>query len=418
MKPLSVSAKLILGILAGALLVWALYSSIEFYDDKVQTSWSLRAFKNPYLAAQHFIQQSGLEVVDADSLVKLDTLDEISTLLITDANQVVSQRQLDQVLEWLEKGGNIILTADSVSNSEDLLLQKFGVEVEWSQTDDGEEIERQSISEQFREYNRQIEEGKTKQEISESFTSESVVTVIEFGEDIGDLEVAFDHSKVLFHPYIDGYDEDETEDPDWIEPNSWSSSDRGVHLIQFDVGSGLLTIVSDSSIWTSYRIDEYDHAYLLWVLSSKYGGFAILRPVLKDSLWLLALQHASELLIALTAMIAFWLWHSAQRFGRITVQDTSTSRAMAEYFSSISSYLWQRNDGVYLITPLRQRVLRRASLAIGEFGQADRARQMELIGKRCDLSPLSIENAMLEDKFNEASFVHYVKLLKHIERSL
>ena len=42
-------------------------------------------------------------------------------------------------------------------------------------------------------------------------------------------------------------------------------------MMQFEVGEGLLTIVTDPSIWTSYRIDKYDHAYLLWILSAGEG---------------------------------------------------------------------------------------------------------------------------------------------------
>ena len=36
-----------------------------------------------------------------------------------------------------------------------------------------------------------------------------------------------------------------------------------------EIGDGLLTILSDPSIWTSYQIDKNEHAYLLWLLSSE-----------------------------------------------------------------------------------------------------------------------------------------------------
>ena len=43
---------------------------------------------------------------------------------------------------------------------------------------------------------------------------------------------------------------------------------------------GLLTVVSDSGVWTSYNISEHDHAYLLWLLSSDQGSFAFVREKL------------------------------------------------------------------------------------------------------------------------------------------
>ena len=68
--------------------------------------------------------------------------------------------------------------------------------------------------------------------------------------------------------------------------------------------------------------------------------------------------------------------------------------------------------------PLRARVMRRASLTLGEFGQAGQARQFELIAQRCDLNPDAIARAFTSADFSESSFVQTVRLLKHIEQSL
>jgi hypothetical protein len=121
----NIGAKLLLivGLAVIAFLGWGIYSSIEFYDDTEHTSWSLKALRNPYLAAQQFMQQSDIDSVEADSLVGLDTLEGVSTVLITDANQVVNPRQLEQVLAWLEDGGNLIVTANSIDDSDHLLLE-------------------------------------------------------------------------------------------------------------------------------------------------------------------------------------------------------------------------------------------------------------------------------------------------------
>jgi hypothetical protein len=188
--------------------------------------------------------------------------------------------------------------------------------------------------------------------------------------------------------------------------------------MQFDVGDGVLTIVSDPGVWTSYRIDSYDHAFLLWKLSASGGSLGILHPVLQDSLWQLTLEHASELLIATAVLIGLWIWHLSYRFGRLLPRDTTRTRALGEHFSSVSHYLWHRRHGEYLLQPLRQRVQRRASLTLGEFAGAESERQIELLAERCERTPQSIARAMNESDFSEAGFVQTVKLLKHIEQSL
>jgi hypothetical protein len=428
-----IGAKLLLGVglVFIAFIGWGIYNSIEFYDETDQTSWSPEALRNPYLAAQQFMQQSGINSVEADSLVGLNTLDGVSTVLITDANQVVNPRQLEQVLGWLEKGGNLIVTANSIGDSDDLLLEEFDVSVSWqNQYDDIEdedtdfddqshedsEDDKRSVSESLREYNQQIDEGKTPEEIAQLSNQESSLTRIDFGDDIGELVLAFEPNRVLSHPHAN----DEEVDESTPQPFSWSSSEHGIHMMQFDVGDGLLTIISDPTIWTSNRIDQHDHAYLLWVLSSKDGGFAILHPSLRDSIWALISRHAPEFLIALAISIALWLWHLGHRFGRIVPRDTSGGRALSEHFSATANYLWHHKAGNQLIEPVRQQIFRRASIVLPEFASAakDPERQLQLISGHCGLEVATVDSALNSKDFNESSFVRTVKLLKYIEQSL
>jgi hypothetical protein len=396
------------------LIAWGLYLSIETYEESEHSGWSREALYNPYLAVQQFMAQSGFAVIDVDSLVKLNQLDGLGTLFFSDANQVQTPRQLQQVMEWLEAGGNVIYTANEVEHDDDLLLQAFAVEVEWRDRDAGGDDDERPLSEILREYNRQIEDGKSREEIiAASGNEKSSLTKVRFGDDIGELEVAFDTLRVLRHSAVDDSDAEVKH-----QPLSWSNSEHGVHMMQFEVGEGLLTILSDPGIWTSYQIDNYEHAYLLWLLSSDEGSFAILRSVLRESIWTLMSRNASEFLIAAGLLTAILMWHLSSRFGRLLPRDLSRRRALGEHFSSLSHYLWKRRRSAYLLAALRQSVLRRASLTLGGFANADRARQFELIAERCDLQPEAIARVFGNDDFNETSFVVAVRLLKHIEQSL
>jgi hypothetical protein len=408
-SPVMVIVPLLLGLLA-----WGLYSSIETYEETEHSGWSREALYNPYLAAQLFMTQSGFEVTDVDSLVKLEQLDGLGTLFFSDANQVQTPRQLDQVMAWLESGGNVIYSANEVEHDDDLLLQAFAVDVEWREQDAESDDDQRPLSEILREYNRQVEAGKSREEVVDSLGEpKPSLTKVRFGDDIGELEIAFDSARVLRHVSVDDSDAEVK-----FQPFSWSNSEHGIHLMQFEVGEGLLTILSDPGIWSSYQIDRYEHAYLLWLLSSDEGGFAILRSVLRESIWTLMARNASEFLIAAGLLSAVLMWHLASRFGRLLPRDLSRRRALGEHFSSLSHYLWKRRQSAYLLAALRQSVLRRASLTLGGFANADQGRQFELIAERCDLQPEAIARVFGNNDFNEASFVVAVRLLKHIEQSL
>lgn len=408
--------KIVLGMGLLGLVAWGLYVSIEVYEETEESSWSIEALLNPYLAAQKFMAQSDIEVTDVDSLIKLDQLTNLGTLFFSDANQVQTPRQLEKVMNWLDLGGNVIYTADSVSHEDDLLLEEFSVEVEWREYDDEEEErdEQKPLSETMREYNRQIRDGKSREEITKTFAeTEKPITRIGFDDEIGEIDVAFSDDMILIHPYITDSESDSKR-----QPFSWSYSEHGVHMMQFEIGSGLLTIISDPGIWTSYHIDQYDHAYLLWLLSSGEGNFAILRSVLRDSIWAIMRHNATELLIAAGLLLLAWIWSAGFRFGRQVPRDSSSSRALGEHFSAISHYLWHRRQGKFLVEPLRLRVLRRASLVLGEFSRVDETGQFDLIARRCDLNPDTVARAFSLEEFNESSLVQTVRLLKHIEQTL
>lgn len=408
------TVKWLLGAVLLGLLGWLLYINIEFYEETEQASWSSKALSNPYLAAQQFMERSGIDVRDVQGLGRLQELNNVGTLFFSDPGQIQTPRQLQQVLEWLQGGGNVLYAATAVGDEDDLLLAEVGVEAAWRDYDDDGDQQEKSVAETMREYNRQLAEGKTREQIAEQQEEEGIsLTRVVFGDEIGDLEVAFDNEIVLAHAYVD---DDDTSGAH--QPFSWSSSDYGVHMMQFDIGSGLLTIVSDPQVWTSYSIDRHDHAYLLWLLSSDGGDFAMLRSVVRDTIWELMMRNASELLIAGTLLLLLWVWFRGARFGRLLPRDRSRRRALGEHFTSVAHYLWHRRDGAYLIAALRQQVLRRASLTLAGFAGADSRRQHELIAERCDLEANAIGRALGENNFNEATFVSTVRLLKRIEQAL
>lgn len=395
-------------------LLWVLYYSIEFYEETEQSQWSIEAIRDPYLAAQKFLSASGVAVIETDSLINIDSLENVSTLLITEASQISHSRQLESVLSWLDKGGSLIVTANAFSTEEDLLLTEFGVGVDFPKRDDDEtDEETPSISESLREYNEKIDQGMTPQEIAEAGLEEATLTEIDFGDTIGNLRINFNPDRILKHAYIEGSDDNPAH-----KPFSWSSSELGVHMIQFDVGAGLLTIVSDPAIWQSQTIADYDHAYLLWVLSANEGNFAILRSIRRDSLWTLAFDNAYEFLIALAFFTIFCLWFLGHRFGRIIPLQNQSSRALSEHFSATSGYLWHRKAINTLLRPMREEIFRRAHLAIPEFARADSNTRFELIATHCKLDRQTVRTIMQTEKLNESAFVSTVKLLKQIEQSL
>ena len=84
--------------------------------------------------------------------------------------------------------------------------------------------------------------------------------------------------------------------------------------MQFAVGKGLLTIVSDADIWSSPRIAELDHAFLLWSLAESRDRIVILYGREMPSMLELLRRYALQPLLLLALCVGAWLWFRGRRF--------------------------------------------------------------------------------------------------------
>ena len=423
MKNSKVSALNIFVPIVAIIAIVLLVVSIEFYEEEVTGEWSLEALQNPYLAAEQFLEKTGIDVEAGSRFNDLENLTEEGTLFISESSQIDNQKLLDQVLGYLETGGNVIAGVSLYGNNDNYLIQHFGVDVEHyyiskeNDDDDFDKEEEQSLADSLREYNDKIEEGKTLEEIAEENEGDDkeILTLVEFEYPTENLNIHFDTDTIFIH---DAFTSDGMANDDLLTPTSWSRSDHGVHFMQFVVGNGLLTLVSDASIWSSYRIAEHDHAYLLWILTEGNGNLTILRSVIRDSLPELIARNAFELFLAVLLLAVAWVWRIGLRFGRVVDEDFQISRARGEHLLAMGRYLWHRKKSEFLLAALRQRIQRRSNLIVAGYHNAESLRQFELLAKYCNLNTDAVVSAFQLSEFNEHTFVHTVKTLKQVEHSL
>lgn len=125
----------VLLLLTGFLVLglgWIAYQSIEFYEDTVDLGWSAEARRNPYLAAEQFLSLRGVVVKSQGELEALDSLDDtIDVIFIENIFHVVSTRQQQNLLHWVEQGGYLLAgVEDDEGDSENALLSALSLQVE------------------------------------------------------------------------------------------------------------------------------------------------------------------------------------------------------------------------------------------------------------------------------------------------
>lgn len=392
-----------------AFLVWLVAQKIEFYEAEEHSRWSSKARSNPYLAAIKFLKQSDVDVLDINNFNQLKELQTTSTLLVTNSSQINNARQFDKVMSWLNQGGNLIMVPSLLRN--DYLLSELGINVKKNDIDNSI-----TFSDALVDYNNKVKQGKSAEEIEKESEMDVQLTRIKFTDITEELNIAFDSTHVLEHSFITESTDTETE----FIPSSWSSSEDGVQLIQFMVGEGTITLLSDMTIWNSFRIDEYDHAYLLWLLIDNNGHLAILHNPFGDSIWTLMQQHASEFILALCLFVGFMLWHKMYRLGRIEHYSQNKNRSLSEHFYTTANFLWHRQSVDALLVPLRNKILRQSNLRQEQLltNHDSRQQNYKLLSKQTNISLEHIQMAFESSDNSELNFIKIVRILNRIEKLL
>ncbi len=483
--------------LACILLGYLLYSTLELYDESVDTGWTFEARRNPYLAAELLLTRMGTHAESSDAKSAIDRIDNFDSLLITNSGLVINQPMADALMQWVSNGGELVIGANETRGK---LLEQLGVEYKavTYHYDDGEEpisgdrgwnngaelspVEkalaeygdeknkkscrkcdedktqtgcedcakdydktqlepRKKFSDALKEANKKNQEkaatkSNSKPELVSSVTSpeklETIparrITHVRFKDHEHDVNAAFSPWSIITHAAALGSDPTATTTNQKAEENKnadaeytpvyWVRSQQGAHLMQFAIGQGVITVVSDASIWDSHQLGRLDHAFLLRSLGFRKASL-ILHGVAMPSIVKLAWTKFPELIITLSLLIVFWLWQQAVRVGPIKQFNSASRRSIMDSILGLASYQHKRKKYSRLLQPVITDILLLANRQLSGFASADKAKKEILMSEHTGLSQNAIARAMSPDAVqDDDAFQETITLLRNIRKTL
>ncbi len=418
---------LILALIVIALSTYSFFYLFESYEEQEDLGWDKKARRNPYLAAEQFLAQTGVRVTSSDNFDKLIQLPPYGMVFISNSSQTLTRKRVDNLLEWVEQGGHLIVAAPVYDkDNKDFLLSRFNVEnhelSKDEETDEAKPEEQPRLSEQLEKINKDILDNKQKEKQKEekskeqSIIPDAEITTLKFTDIDTTVRVHFSSESGLTHP---GLYKNENTKYEGVEPGYWTGSEYGVHFMQFDLGDGLLSIISDNSIWRSDRINELDHAYLLWLLSNKNSEVVLLYGANMPSIFYFIWQYASEMVLTLGVLLMAWLLYRSRRFGSIRQFTDIAHQSLAEHIRASGEYLWRDHKYEQLIEPLRYEIKNRTQMHFPNYKQLNLQQQVELIQEYTSLSADRIESAFNRDiSGDESEFTNIVTDLQKIRNTL
>ncbi|MAT91156.1 MAG: hypothetical protein CME59_00995 [Halioglobus sp.] len=456
---------LLLFVVPLLLLTLAFFLLFEPVHSEEDMGWSLQAWRNPLLAAQQFLQRTGVAAQTEEGLALDQAFPAGGAVYVSRAGQVLTAGQAGRLIDWMRDGGHLILVANA-HEQDNPLLQAFDLEVYHSgcgcavdddehpdeephagegdqatapvgedhgggeeHAEETEEDEKQTLSELLREYNAELQqhtEPEGEDAPAEAQTDPALLTHLSFEDVDYTLRVALDTDTDLSHPAL--YDEEEPEqeregevaERSWAyEPVYHAGTQYGVHYMQFEVEQGLLTVLAGASPFTNGHIGEHDHAYLLWLLTVHYERALLLYGAESPGLMRLLLQRFPHILISLLLLLGAVLWAAGRRFGPVIEPAALQRRGMHEHLHSSGNYHWQHGQVNTLLQPLIDQVRERASRIDPDFASRERAGQLRLLSRCSQLPEDEIDEALhAAPPHHPGTFTQRVQLLKQLGDSL
>lgn len=382
-----------------------LLNRLEPYEEIVKHGPSPEARGNPYLAAEHFLRQQGLNVQRSDSLQVLRELPSPGqTLLLLGSRRQMTARQAERLMQWTAAGGHLLFVAERLwdedkGKSGDLLLDLLNIQ--------------QYRSEDIAEFLDEDEDDAAEAEAEAEADSPEQptqryphLTQLYLENEQAPAYIRFDTGYHL-------YDADN-------RAHAWANSGQATHLLQLYHGEGLISVLSDSWIWQNNRIGKFDHAWLLWYMTQD-SAVTLVHRADHDNLLSLLLRHFAEALAALALLLLAGLWHLGLRQGPLQQPVSRQRRQLQEHLRASADFLLRHAGQPNLLARLQQDIQRRARHRHPGFERLSVAEQWQVLSRLSRQPSSFISQAMrppTRQRLRSADFTRQVANLQTIRNAL
>ncbi|PIE00756.1 MAG: hypothetical protein CSA79_02390 [Thiothrix nivea] len=367
--------------LVGGGTMWFL-NNFELQTLEEYTGYKGEARHNPLFAARLFSKRMGIPAERHDGLVNLPETDTV--IVLNTERFSLSAEKVDELLDWVSRGGHLItrarvdveseaeLEAEDFAETEDrdLLQTRLGIDIGEHQIPDEDELPIQ---------------------VQLANSSESVAVEPDF---FNSLHSETDDAR---HYRLDG--------------QSW--------LIQQPYGNGLVSMAATLEMIENSALDTAEHGRFFWyLLHSHNPDFKQVWLIHQDTLphlFILLFRHAGPLLAVLALLILFSFWAFMPRFGALIPEPAPQRRRIMDHITASGQFLWkkQQRGPEQLCSALQHSVQQYSQRRIPGWQLMSQAEQQTALATLLgwperDLKPL--QQLLTADRLNESGFIRLTQL--------
>ncbi len=401
---------LLLVIAIGWYVTWFASNHERRYKD-VRVDISPQAKHNRFLAAEHYLRESGLEVESLsgrDILTKLPPVGD--TLVMARLGNRLPRQRFDSLIEWLKQGGHLIVTPSAYWDEEEpgnLLMEELGVRLMQSDINEVTECNQQS--------NGDGAGGDSRSQCADDTSPDenALGGVDDTGYSIAKINVPTLSSEVTaafrLHRYLEDGD-------GWAQ---WRvDAPMGFHILRYRIESGTVTVFSDLDLFENERIDERDHAYLLsllaWDSAKVWLLYSLDMPALPVQLW----QRAPFLVVVVIVLLLLAGWRMFLYTGPKLEMQQRIRRNLLEHIDATAEFGWRVDGGRKLFEDNRGAIEQAWRRRHPGLNGMDLAARCEWIGEKSGLTASSVQRTLYGEVVAEQDFIKATMVLQRLVSGL
>lgn len=338
------------------------FNNFERKETEIRTRQSPEARQNPLLAATLFLQELGIEAEShrgRDLLVNLPPPGE--ALFIYKQSGALSPTQLDNLYEWIDSGGHLIIAPKEMLSSEkdeardDDLISRMGVTLRYSkkksncgcdsdEDSDNNEDEVELVEDapvNLENPGEDVDLESTDQDEIESDFTDTIFTMLDGMK----LEIDFSSYTHL--------------EEGWKDPAfSIASLDQeGAYLLQYEYGSGKVTVLAESSIFNNTELEGAGHSYLLaWLVKENHKVWLLYSNNVVG-IYTLLYKNLPRFLFSFFGFVVFFIWMFQYRVGALRGYKEVGRRNVLAHIDGIGRYHWRLDQAATMLARTRESVI-------------------------------------------------------------
>lgn len=396
----------LLGILLLCGLAWLGYwfaTNFEQRTKEIRSDISPEARKNHYLAAQMFLQRLGENVESQTGRKIFSHKPSPEDTIFLGSHSLFYLKHNGQALhDWVNAGGNLILVADDPDFDDakaQPLLKELGVEF-GSRTEDASDKPCKGTEKNCSADDKAPTEKSNKRPSFSSKEKDNLITVTFHADHPGEFKARF-----LRDHYL----------KDTKGTAEVAVGTKGhANLLQYALGEGYVSILSDARLFQNEAIDKLDHAYLLYLLAGNSKKVWIYYSANMPSLLALLWKHAPYVTLAAVALLFLFGWKMRLKSGPRLAPRDAQRRNLLEHLDAAAEYSWRVDNARQLLADNRSAVEQAWSRRHPQMNSFDQQQRCEWLSEKSGIAARAIERTLYGEITSEQDFIRATAVLQKL----